>query len=340
MRQYALGYAWTVDELFMNFKSPNLKIDCISLQRLYGDNHKKQLCYKVFRECCKIIINDIIENDVEFQLPVGSRKTSLFMHTYRETEFEYARKNGKFEEIDFYESNFTANQIQLCMYGHKNIPIKKQVYVGTNLKQKITDYTNSGKVYFRKTIKTIKDYFESVYELFPQIPQQDIRKILNFGWKALYLINSYGGDVLIKDYSFWMYIGFLHSNSLTHFEYYKKKLRNKIRIMFNRKKIQWDGYYYFSVSEEKYQEYINSKKKRGRPRKHFNFGKVNFYKLWDECSLANSGQKYFFKVPYPIDMGFTFTNPDFNSGEAEFILERDTLKFKDILTSTNEYEFI
>ena len=39
-------------------------------------------------------------------------------------------------------------------------------------------------------------------------------------------------------------------------------------------------------------------------------------------------------------MGFTFTNPDFNSGEAEFILKRDTLKFKDILTSTNEYEFI
>lgn len=31
MRQYALGYAWTLDELFMNFKSANLKIDCISL---------------------------------------------------------------------------------------------------------------------------------------------------------------------------------------------------------------------------------------------------------------------------------------------------------------------
>ena len=87
---YALGYAWKLDEIFMNFKSQNLIIDGVSLQRLYGDNHKKRLCYKVFRECVKLIVNDIIDNDVEFQLPTGSRKTSLQMHTYRDEEFKKA----------------------------------------------------------------------------------------------------------------------------------------------------------------------------------------------------------------------------------------------------------
>ena len=46
--QYALGYAWKLNELFMNFKSNALKIDGESLRRLYGNEHKKLLCYRVF----------------------------------------------------------------------------------------------------------------------------------------------------------------------------------------------------------------------------------------------------------------------------------------------------
>jgi hypothetical protein len=81
---------------------------------------------------------------------------------------------------------------------------------------------------------------------------------LNFGWKSLYLVNSYGGDVLIQDHNFWFYIGILRRDSLGHFEYYKLKLRNKIKIMYKRKKIPWDGYYYFGLSEERYAEWKNS----------------------------------------------------------------------------------
>jgi len=31
------------------------------------------------------------------------------MHTYRDEDFKKARKNGKFMEVDFLESNFIAN---------------------------------------------------------------------------------------------------------------------------------------------------------------------------------------------------------------------------------------
>lgn len=337
---YALGYAWKLDELFMNFNSQKLKIDGVSLQRLYGDNHKKQLCYKVFRKCVQLIVNDIIENDVEFQLPTGSRKTSLLMHTYRDEEFKLARQNGKFKEVDFLDSGFCANQLQLYMYGHRNIPKTKQVYLNKELKEKITEYTNNKRVYYGKTIKTIKDYYSSVHELFPRIPTSDLQKILNFGWKSLYLINSYGGDVLISSEDFWFYIGALTNDSLKHFEYYKKKLRNKIRIMYKRKKIAWNGYYYFGLSDERYTNFINSKKKKGRPRKFYDFGNIILYKTWDECSIAESNLKYFFKIPYPIDMGFSFYSQNLKTDKAEFLLERDPLKFENILIYNNEYEFI
>jgi hypothetical protein len=48
------------------------------------------------------------------------------------------------------------------MYGHRNIPRTKQVYLNKELKETITKYTNSGKIYYGKTQKTIKDYYEEV----------------------------------------------------------------------------------------------------------------------------------------------------------------------------------
>ena len=51
-------------------------------------------------------------------------------------------------------------------------------------------------------IKTINDYYENVRELWPRLPEKDIKRILNFGFKSLYLHNSYGGDTFIKDNDF------------------------------------------------------------------------------------------------------------------------------------------
>ena len=110
--------------------------------------------------------------------------------------------------------------------------------------------------------------------------------------------------------------------------------------MYNRKKIPWDGYYYFALTEERYAEIAKLKNRRGRPKKFFEYGNVILYKVWDECSLAESGLKYFFKIPYPIDMGFTFYVDNLKTKEAELILEREPLKFSDILVFNNDYDFI
>jgi uncharacterized protein (DUF433 family) len=46
-------------------------------------------------------------------------------------------------------------------------------------------------------VKTINDYFEILYAKYPNVPKEDIRRILKYGWKSLYLHNSYGGDIFI-----------------------------------------------------------------------------------------------------------------------------------------------
>lgn len=188
--------------------------------------------------------------------------------------------------------------------------------------------------------KSIQDYYEKMYELYPSIPKEDIRKILQYGYKSLYLHNSYGGDVLIKRRSFWFYTGQLMNDSIHWFKYYIKKMTVKLRVMYKRKKIQWDGYYYFALTQNQYNEYLNQKNKRGRPRKKFKFSNVLLYKIYDECNISESGKVAIFKIPYTLDMGFSFFKDELITEKAECILERNPLKLDDILLSVYDYEYV
>lgn len=186
--------------------------------------------------------------------------------------------------------------------------------------------------------KTIQDYYEQMYELYPTVPKSDIKRILQYGWKAFYLHNSYGGDVCITRKGFWLYCGRLMKDSLKHFEYYKKKLCLKIKIFQKRFKIPYDGYYYIALTKNRYNQYINKKNKRGRPRKRFTFEKVVLYKSYDICNIENSSSVAILKVSYPIDMGETFYLPKFETDKTELVLVREPLKFQDILTTKYEFE--
>lgn len=189
-------------------------------------------------------------------------------------------------------------------------------------------------------IKYIKDYYEPLYEMFPDVPKKDVQRILNYGWKALYLHNSYGGDTIITDKDFWSYIGTLRKDSLKHFMYYIKKLTIKLRVLYKRNKIPWDGYYYFALTDKQYEDYLKQKNKKGRPKKIFKYGNQVLYKILDECKIQEYNRKYIFRIPYISDLGLSFYKQDLTSDKAELIITRDTQKFKDILISNNNYEFL
>lgn len=189
-------------------------------------------------------------------------------------------------------------------------------------------------------VRYVKDYYQRVQKLFPGITKSDIQRILNFGFKSLYLHNSYGGDTFITDNDFWCYIGNLRKDSVKHFHYYIHKLCVKLRILYNRKKIPWDGYYYFALNDVQYEHYLSQLNKRGRKRKHFTYGKVMLYKILDECKLKEFHKKHIFKIPLISDLGFKYLHSELISDKASLIITRNALKFKDILVNTNKYEFI
>lgn len=188
--------------------------------------------------------------------------------------------------------------------------------------------------------KSIQDYYESIYEKYPTLPKEDVRRALQYGFKSLYLTNSYGADTLVSRNGFWFYCGQLMNNSLKYFNYYKRKMRTKLRIMYKRKHIEWDGCYYFALSQNQYENYLNQKNKKGRPKKKFTFSKVVLYKIYDECSIIESNKVAIFKIPYVLDKGFTIFKEEFTTYKSELILVREPLKFNDVLLSNYNYQFI
>lgn len=337
---YSIGCAFNLSDLFYNFNCKRLKITCEECFKINKDPHRGILAKKIFRECLKVVINDIIDNNVTFHLPTGARKSDLHMKRVRGKAFKNLRRYGKWREIDLISSNFTGYEIALYLYGQRD-PRIKSVYLNPEFKNRIIENINKGMNYGDSNRdKYIKDYYEAVQEKFPEVCISDIKKILNFGWKSLYLHNSYGGDTFINDKDIWCYIGYLKRNPLDHYFYYIKKLALRIRVLYKKKKIQYDGYYYFALTEKQYQEYLAQKNKRGRKKKHFTFTNIMCYQILDECKVTESGCKYIFKIPQIAVSRFKYFRQKLVTDKAELIISREPLKFEDLLVSNNKYEVI
>ena len=147
---YATGCAFNLDEMLINLDKSKLNMTSELCKQITGDEHKNTLIKRICLEGMKLVLDDIIDNNVTFELPTGSsRKTQIRMGRFSEEQFAKARRNGKFTDVDFLTSNFSGYQIILEMLYKDGRPKRKrQVYVDKARKDKITKYTNQGKQYY------------------------------------------------------------------------------------------------------------------------------------------------------------------------------------------------
>lgn len=144
MKKYATGCAFNMSEMFMNFPYEKLKITCKECQRINGNNHRNFLVYKVFRRALELILNDIIDNNIRFELPIN--KSYIHVKPFKNEDFSTGRRNGKWKEIDFLKSFFTGYQLVLEL-PHTKIARRKPIYISGKLRQKLIDNVNNGKQY-------------------------------------------------------------------------------------------------------------------------------------------------------------------------------------------------
>ena len=146
MKHMALGWACNVNDIFVRF--PYEKCKSLLTKNKYN---KRKLVKQVFREGVQQILNDIIENNITFKIQgVGYQGGELHMEAFTGPEFERLRKLGKFKDVDFLESVFTGFQLFLYIHGKRDNFLHRRkipVYLNKYLRDKLTEYTNSGKTY-------------------------------------------------------------------------------------------------------------------------------------------------------------------------------------------------
>lgn len=142
----ATGCAFNLDEMFMNFPYNKLELSCEDCQKINNNPHKDKLVKKIFRECMKMILNDVIDNNITFQLPTGKKKCDIHMTKIQGDAFKNLRKSGKWNDVDMMSSDFTGYQLGFYMYGERD-PRVKTIYINKQLKDKITQNTNNGMQY-------------------------------------------------------------------------------------------------------------------------------------------------------------------------------------------------
>lgn len=191
---------------------------------------------------------------------------------------------------------------------------------------------------FKET--TIEDYLPKVCEAFPDIPKEDIKVILNYGWRLIYIATLMGCDVLITSTSnkFWFYIGNLCKDSLRHFEYYKKQLIRKMLFIYKRTKPEESTTYYLALTKEEYEEMI--KPKRGRKKCKYTYSNKLIFKYKDACKLYYSSYPCIVMFDHILDVGFRKMYKTITINNPKIIEVKQASTFKDVLVDNNEYDLI
>lgn len=148
MKHIVTGWACTLNDIFVRFPYEKYKSLITKWTTFY---ERRKLVKQVFRECVRLVIEDIIENNVTFKIQgIGYQGGEIHMEPIVGSDFERARKYGKFKDVDFLESLFTGYQMYLYVHGKRDNFLHRRkfpIYLGTMYRNQITENTNNGKQY-------------------------------------------------------------------------------------------------------------------------------------------------------------------------------------------------
>ena len=183
--------------------------------------------------------------------------------------------------------------------------------------------------------KTTKDYVKEIQKEFPMFSEKEINDIMLAGFRRLHYFIKLGCDIFFKSsriYGYLIYFGNLTFNSAKHFRYYDWKYARRLRVLWNLNKLnrEWNGYYYFGLTDSKYEEVFNS----GRKKKFYTFEHLRIYKIFDELTPKKRYTRFYRIKGFP-DIGFTYYLKSHTLESPEYIGYRE----KDKIIKLINYSF-
>lgn len=186
-----------------------------------------------------------------------------------------------------------------------------------------------------KRYKRYGDYLMDLQERFPEFSIEDLKAIIKHGSTALYKIIYINGDVMfcnnLPDFKFKLLIGRVIFQSVAHkLRYLITKAGIKFKHLYQRRKMKWDGYYYFGLTQAAFERWESQmspwfkdfdKKLRRYRNTPLSYGDVVLYRIFDECKL-NVRYMHFFRVKFLSVRGFKVYEKDFKRKGVEYVCRR------------------
>lgn len=160
------------------------------------------------------------------------------------------------------------------------------------------------------TIRDLSDYVDFVKEKYPEMETKDILKILRFGFRAYYRVILWSKGVWVGRGKRKAFIGNYSE------EYGNRQIQKICRWRWNRKQKEYDGYYYFVMSAEKFEQLSKRKLNKRAP---LEFKKIMLYRDPIECKRRHIFSKHFFRVPYPLDCGAYMYKGKFITDQYQYL---------------------
>lgn len=290
-------------ELFIRFDLNSLKLNNKDLLSVYKKGHKRDFAISVFKMSLIKVIDDIIDKGIQFQFPNSNRgKSWLCMQRITGEEYIQSRKNGAFKNFDPVDTNFSAYRIEYCMEKLDGSLVRIPVHLDAKRTKRIAKLAKEHKLKIGK-VKTFKNYYKFVKEQYPILCQNDIYRILRYGYFSFRLHMNYGVDIYTRSKDFLLQTGSIYTDQTTMLNYVMKKLKTKARVLYRRLHFLWDGYSYFSLSKERMVEV----QKQLQTNKVIDFGEVVLYKFYDDAFTSALNRGALFKIKAG-DPSTRFTN--------------------------------
>lgn len=277
-----------------------------------------------FKYCFGLVLNRIIDERVRFKIPF-SVNGYIDFEIVSGDKFTKQRQNGRFQEVDFIESDFTGYALRYY-FDTKAYQRSYQIYLGGELKRKFLEGINSGIKYHTIKDITINDFIDAVHEKFSDLTKVEIKRLLILGFRRLHSAMRFGCAITITTTKFincYAYIGELSLDPEKQIKQYSQRKDKKLRKIEMWRKSKFDGYYYIGLNPTAFEEWVSLNKVSRRLVK---FPNIMIRKIKEELYYRHK-HMYIFRIPMKKYKGWIFwaENPTFR--DIEFLGESLDFKF-------------
>lgn len=282
-----------------------------------------------FKYAFFLILNRVLDEKKRFKPPIPSNSYIDF-ETVSGDKFIQQRQDGRFQEIDFIESDFKG----YVMYYHLKTKTYKRdinIYVGGDLKKKFINKINSGEKFYTIKDLTINDFMDEICEKFPALSKAELKRMVTYGFRRMHSALLWGCYVSIHTLRFgncFAHIGKLYINPLKQIDEYSWRKDRKHRMIYSWKRQDYSGYYYIGLHAKQMKVFVEDNK---TSRNTLRFKNCLAKLLMEEYNYRGN-DIHIFRIPVPKFKGYAHYVEDKKIKDVVYMGHVSKLKF----TPSNE----